>query len=167
MQVAKVVILGAGVMGAAMSVPVSINGNDVKLVGTHLEDAVVEALARGECHPGLGLKLPPAVAAHPFCEFERIMASQPDLLILGVSPAGLPWAIDQIARSANSIVPILMLTKGLVAKGDGIEVLSPFFGSRAFGSYRRHVPTNGSCRPLHCERISGKSTYCDSCRRRR
>ena len=40
----KILILGAGSMGSAFSVPCIENGNDVTLVGTHLEDNLIEKI---------------------------------------------------------------------------------------------------------------------------
>ena len=38
----RVLVLGAGAMGSAFTVPCVDNKNDVVLVGTHLEDKVIE-----------------------------------------------------------------------------------------------------------------------------
>ena len=38
----KIIIIGAGAMGSAFSVPCLENKNDVTLVGTHLEDSLIE-----------------------------------------------------------------------------------------------------------------------------
>ena len=44
---AKVVILGAGVMGSAFSMPLSDNGHQVNLVGTHLDDNEIAQTIKG------------------------------------------------------------------------------------------------------------------------
>ncbi len=51
------------------------------------------------------------------------MAEAPDLLVLGVSSAGVGWAIERIAESMRSPVPILMITKGLAPNGETLEAL--------------------------------------------
>ena len=38
----KIIIIGAGAMGSAFAVPCIENKNDVTLVGTHLEDSLIE-----------------------------------------------------------------------------------------------------------------------------
>ena len=38
----KIIIIGAGAMGSAFSVPCIENKNNVTLVGTHLEDNLIE-----------------------------------------------------------------------------------------------------------------------------
>ena len=39
-----VTIPGAGVMGSAMTVPLADRGFDVRLVGTHLDDEIIESV---------------------------------------------------------------------------------------------------------------------------
>lgn len=118
-----IVILGAGVMGAAMAVPAARNGARVALVGTHLDEEIVRSVAGNGLHPRLGVTLPPGVEALPWTSFAEAMAGGPDLLILGVSSAGVAWAIDRIAESAKAPVPVLMVTKGLAAVDGTIETL--------------------------------------------
>ena len=40
----KIIIIGAGAMGSAFTVPCIENNNDVTLVGTHLEDNLIEKI---------------------------------------------------------------------------------------------------------------------------
>ncbi|MER8753617.1 hypothetical protein NKH57_31240 [Mesorhizobium sp. M1050] len=120
---ARIVILGAGVMGSAMTLPAAHAGNSISLVGTHLDEEIVASVASTGHHPRLNVTLPAAVVAYPWTGFVDAMSDRPDLLVLGVSSAGVPWAIDRIAESVTSPVPILMVTKGLAARDDGIDIL--------------------------------------------
>jgi len=38
---ARIAVLGAGVMGTALTFPLSDNGHDIRLIGTHLDDAII------------------------------------------------------------------------------------------------------------------------------
>ena len=120
---ADIVILGAGVMGSAMSLPASHGGNAIGLVGTHLDDEIIRSVGGNGLHPRLGVTLPARVKAHFSSGFADAMAVDPALLILGVSSAGVNWAIDRIVETLKHPVPILMITKGLVPKDGSIEVL--------------------------------------------
>ena len=40
----KIIIIGAGAMGCAFAVPCVDNKNDVTIVGTHLEDELIEKI---------------------------------------------------------------------------------------------------------------------------
>jgi glycerol-3-phosphate dehydrogenase (NAD(P)+) len=120
---AEIAILGAGVMGSAMAMPAAARGHRVKLVGTHLDEEIVRSVAGNGLHPRLGLKMPEGVTAHPWTEFKAVMEGAPALLILGVSSAGIEWAVERIADAVKRSVPVLMITKGLAGRGDFIEVL--------------------------------------------
>jgi len=121
--VAKIAILGAGVMGSAMAVPAGSLGHEVDLVGTPLDEAIVRAVAGNGWHPRLGLALPATTRAHDWTRFPEVMAQSPDLVVLGVSSAGVGWAIDRLAETLRTPIPILMITKGLHANGETIEAL--------------------------------------------
>ena len=48
----KIIIIGAGAMGSAFSVPCIENQNDVTLVGTHLENNLIEKIKSNKnIHP--------------------------------------------------------------------------------------------------------------------
>lgn len=118
-----IVILGAGVMGSAMTLPAAHDGARITLVGTHLDAEIVRAVAGGGPHPGLAAKLPASVKALPWTGFGAVMEAAPDLLILGVSSAGVGWAIDRMVESVKRPLPVLIITKGLVAADGAIEIL--------------------------------------------
>jgi glycerol-3-phosphate dehydrogenase (NAD(P)+) len=120
---AEIVILGAGVMGSAMTLPACEGGHDITLVGTHLDEDIIRSVAGNGLHPRLGVALPPRVTARPWTAFAGAMGAGPDLLILGVSSAGVAWAVDRIVECARSPTPILMITKGLTPRDGSIEVL--------------------------------------------
>ena len=44
----KILILGAGAMGSAFTVPCLDNKNDVTLIGTHLEDRFIDNMIKNE-----------------------------------------------------------------------------------------------------------------------
>jgi glycerol-3-phosphate dehydrogenase (NAD(P)+) len=120
---AKIVILGAGVMGSAMAVLTGDRGHSVALVGTRLDEAIIRSVEETKMHPKLGVTLPSTVTAYRWDRFGQAMADGADLLILGVSLAGVGWAIDRIGEVVGDTLPVLMITKGLLPKDGSIEVL--------------------------------------------
>ena len=54
----KIVIIGAGSMGSAFTLPCIDNRNRTFLVGTHLEDKLINNLKKNYLHPLLKTKLP-------------------------------------------------------------------------------------------------------------
>lgn len=117
---ARIVILGAGVMGSAMAFPAAAAGNSVTLLGTHLDEEIIERVAAGEPHPRLGLRTPRGVVALPHGGFDASLMRVADLIILGVSSAGVDWAIEKLNGVLRRPVPVLMVTKGLAPEGNRI-----------------------------------------------
>jgi glycerol-3-phosphate dehydrogenase (NAD(P)+) len=58
---ANVTILGAGLMGTAVAWPLSDNGHAIRLVGTHLDGAIIRSCLDTGYHPKLRRPLPPRV----------------------------------------------------------------------------------------------------------
>ena len=70
----KIIIIGAGAMGSAFAVPCLENGNDVTIVGTHLEDKLIEKIeSNKKIHPSLNTKLPNALKIRKFHKLKSIL----------------------------------------------------------------------------------------------
>jgi glycerol-3-phosphate dehydrogenase (NAD(P)+) len=123
---AVITILGAGVMGSAMVLPARDNGHEVRLVGTHLDQAIIDSVRQSGRHPRLNVKLPDGVKAFSHGEFGAVLGEDTDLLILGVSSAGIGWAIDRLCETLTKPVPVMMITKGLMPKDGTILTLPDF-----------------------------------------
>jgi glycerol-3-phosphate dehydrogenase (NAD(P)+) len=122
-DMAVITILGAGVMGSAMAFPACDNGHEVRLVGTHFDQAIIDSVAKTGRHPRLNVKLPDGVKAYSHVDFGKALGRDSDLIILGLSSAGIGWAIERLREVLTGPVPVLMITKGLIAKGDEIVTL--------------------------------------------
>ena len=82
----KILVLGAGAMGSAFTVPCLDNKNDVILIGTHLENKIIDQIVNGEnMHPSLTCKLPKELKIKKFQEFKNEFKEKPDLIVLGVN----------------------------------------------------------------------------------
>ena len=82
----KIIIIGAGAMGSAFAVPCVENGNDVTIVGTHLEDDLIKDIISNEYfHPGLKIKLPKEIKFVQFNELQPILEKDVDLIVAGIS----------------------------------------------------------------------------------
>src|SRR5437868_13853955 len=101
---AVITILGAGVMGSAMILPARDKGHEVRLVGTHLDQAAIDSVARTGRHPRLNVKLPDGVKAFPHSDFGTALGDDTDLILLGVSSAGIGWAIDRLCETLKKPV---------------------------------------------------------------
>ena len=120
---ANILVLGAGVMGSAFAQLLADAGNDVCLVGTHLDQDIIDSVKHKRLHPNLNVKLPHRIDAFSHEELDEVMAGPIQLIVFGVNSAGVEWAIDCIGPRLQTPIPVLMLTKGLAATDDSIEIL--------------------------------------------
>lgn len=119
---ANVVILGAGVMGSAISVPLTDNGHSVRLVGTHLDGDIIEQVHEDGVHPGLKVKLADAVSPFTHDRLDEAMRDA-DLIVLGVNSLGVGWAAERLSEAGGFDAPLLMVTKGLEGDGKRLHIL--------------------------------------------
>ncbi len=106
-------ILGAGVMGSAMCLPAADRGHKVRLVGTHLDREIIDSVKASGRHPKLNVKLPDGIAGFHHEDFATALGTDTDLIVLGVSSAGVNWAIDRLCEALKGPVPTVMITKGM------------------------------------------------------
>jgi glycerol-3-phosphate dehydrogenase (NAD(P)+) len=127
---AEITILGAGVMGSAMCLPAADRGHAVNLVGTHLDIDIIDNVRKFGRHPKLNVALPAAIKAFHYRELSEAIGEATDLIILGVSSAGVDWAIDQLASRLTRPIPIVMITKGMHTDGEALSALPDYVQAR-------------------------------------
>jgi glycerol-3-phosphate dehydrogenase (NAD(P)+) len=121
----KILVLGAGAMGSAFTVPCLDNGNTVSLIGTHLEDKFIDQLIQNDnFHPVLNCKLSSKLKLRKFEKFAEEFKEKPNLIILGVNSKGIDWAGKEISKYYSSEIPILLLTKGLTVINNQYETIA-------------------------------------------
>ena len=122
----KIVIIGAGAMGSAFSIPCIDNNHDTNIIGTHLENEFIDKLKNDKnLHPALNVRIPESIKIFKFENFNELFKSKVDLIVLGISSKGIEWASEQLNLiSINKKLPnILMLTKGLSIYENKYELL--------------------------------------------
>jgi glycerol-3-phosphate dehydrogenase (NAD(P)+) len=125
-----VTILGAGVMGSSMAMPIDDAGKSVRLVGTHLDVAIIDNIKQSGWHPKLNITMPNGIAAFHHQDFGKALGDDTDLILLGVSSAGVDWAIDQLATSLKKPTPIIMITKGMKPLADTMQALPDYVAAQ-------------------------------------
>ncbi len=118
----RITVLGAGMMGSALCVPLVDRGHEVRLVGTHLDGEIVASLRASGVHPKLKYELPRAIRVHPLDELDQAIEGA-DVIGVGVSSPGVRWAAGKLAPYARPDVPIAMITKGLEWNGSALGLL--------------------------------------------
>ena len=121
----KIIIIGAGAMGSAFAVPCLENQNEVTLVGTHLEDDLIENIkSNNNHHPALNIELPSKLKVEKFEKLQSILEGEVDIIVAGVSSVGIEWFVNQISKNYKKNTPIILLTKGLAIEGNELITLS-------------------------------------------
>ena len=121
----KIIIIGAGAMGSAFAVPCLENKNEVTLVGTHLEDDLINNIkSNNNFHPALNIELPSKLKVEKFEKLQSILEGEVDIIVAGVSSVGIEWFVNQISKNYKKNTPIILLTKGLAIEGNELITLS-------------------------------------------
>ena len=121
----KMLIIGAGAMGSAFAVPCVDNKNDVTIVGTHLENDLIEKIkSNDQIHPTLKTKLSSEVKFEKFEKLQNILDQDLDIIVCGVSSIGIEWFVKQISKKYKKGIPIILLTKGLSILDNELTTLS-------------------------------------------
>ena len=121
----KIIIIGAGAMGSAFAIPCIENKNDVTLIGTHLENDLIEKIKLNKnTHPILNTKLPENLKVEKFDKLDSILKQNVDIIVAGISSVGIEWFVDQISKNYIKNQPIILLTKGLAIMEDNLITLS-------------------------------------------
>ena len=119
---ARIAIVGAGMMGSALALPLLDRGHEVRLVGTELDDALISALKSGADHPTLRYPLPATITPFFRTELEQALHGV-EAVALGVSSAGVRWAARALSAHLKPGVPLLMVSKGLLWDGSELAIL--------------------------------------------
>ena len=119
----KIIIIGAGSMGSAFTVPCIENKNDTVLVGTHLENDLIEKLKKDNFHPTIKTKLPKELKFEKFENLEKTIGNA-DVIVAGVSSVGIDWFSNEILKFYKDEIPIVLLTKGLAIVEGKLTTLS-------------------------------------------
>ena len=121
----KIIIIGAGAMGSAFAVPCVENGNDVTVVGTHLENELINSInSNNKIHPALKTQLPKEINFEKFEKLQTILEQNPDIIVCGVSSVGIEWFVKQISKIYKENISIVLLTKGLSILDNKVMTLS-------------------------------------------
>ena len=121
----KIAIIGAGAMGSAFAVPCADNGHETFLVGSFLEDKVIELInEKNNFHPVLKCQLPKNIKVKKYSEFNEEIKKNIDLLVVGVSSKGIEWIGEELSKFYQNQTDILLLTKGLAVIENKFETLA-------------------------------------------
>ncbi len=106
----KILIVGAGAMGAAFSIPLVDNGHSVALTEPYNFRLLQKLNSKNKFHPLLKINLPKKLNINKFSS--EILNHKWDLIVIAVSSLGIDLIGKNLSKVKNKS-PILVLTKGL------------------------------------------------------
>ena len=115
----KILIVGAGAMGAAFSIPLLDNGHSVALTEPYNTKLLQKLNSKKKIHPSLNINLPKKLKIIKFSN--ETLSRKWDLIVIAVSSLGIDLIGKNLSKIKNK-TPILVLTKGL--KLDGRNLIS-------------------------------------------
>lgn len=121
---ATLAVLGAGIMATALATPFTDNGGEVRLVGTHLDRAIIDSIRSTGVHPNLDLTVPPNVTAYQLEDAAEAFDGA-DLVMSGVNSFGVDWAGERLASLLRPGMHVIALAKGMQADADGNLTILP------------------------------------------
>ena len=113
-----ITIIGAGMMGSALAFPARENGNEVRLVGTHLDRDIIDTCRKTGRHPKFVRDFPAGITYYHIEELTEAIRGA-DFIICGVSSLGVEWYRDAVLPKLEENVPMISVTKGLMNTENG------------------------------------------------
>ncbi|NUP08321.1 MAG: glycerol-3-phosphate dehydrogenase [Polyangiaceae bacterium] len=156
---ATILIVGAGMMGSALAVPIADRGHTVRIVGSPLDRDIISSLKSQRLHPKLRLELPSSIEPFFDDELERA-AHDVDAIAFGVSSAGITWACGAVGPIIRPATPLFMITKGLVVEGGNVVTLPDAVKARLPASVASSIHPAAIAGPCIAGEIARKVPTC-------
>jgi glycerol-3-phosphate dehydrogenase (NAD(P)+) len=157
---AIITIIGAGNMGTGISWPIADNEHEIRLVGTHLDNNIIDSIKKNRVHPKLKREVPESIKAYYHDEIPQAVAGA-DLIVSGVSSFGVEWFAQQVGPYLKPEVPVLAITKGLVAKENGdLQILPDYLNDLLPENIRGKISLNAVAGPCIAQELSVRRQTC-------
>lgn len=138
---AIITIVGAGMMGSALAFPARENGNEVRLVGTHLDREIIQNCIDRGSHPKFEKAFPAGVTFYRIEQLEDALKDV-DAVIGGVSSFGVDWFGEYVLPKIPDHTPVLTVTKGLMDTPDGRLEAYPEIWKRKLDAIGKELKLN-------------------------
>ncbi|MEM2111115.1 MAG: NAD(P)H-dependent glycerol-3-phosphate dehydrogenase [Candidatus Bathyarchaeia archaeon] len=114
----RITILGAGVMGAAITKPLIDNGHEISLWGTEYDIPLLESMARNGIHPKLGIRISRNVKIFPPDKLEEAVRDS-KIVLIAVSSQGTKNVSRRMVPFLKKGMVVVTVAKGLEKDSDG------------------------------------------------
>jgi hypothetical protein len=127
-------------MATALATPLSDNGHQVHVVGTHLDRDEIESMWAKGVHPRLSVRVPSSVRADQL-EVVAEAFQGASVVLVGVNSFGMRWAGQQLARLLRPGQDVLAVAKGMAADAEGtLRILPEVLAEQVAPELRRRSP---------------------------
>ena len=113
-----VTLIGSGQMASALTFPLYENGHEVRLVGSPLDNEIIDRLREDNYHFNLLCTLHDGIHYYKVDQVKEALEGA-DVVVCGVSSFGVDWFLDEIIPVIPEGVPMLSVTKGMLNFEDG------------------------------------------------
>lgn len=137
-------IIGAGMMGSAISFPARDNGLAVRIVGTPLDREIITYARAHQAHLTMKRPLPPGVSFYQIEELAEAVEGA-DGILCGVSSFGVDWFSEAVMPKLPQGLPVLSITKGLLDLPDGTLQTFPQVLQERWGQAHSFSAVGGPC----------------------
>ena len=157
---AIITVICSGMMGSAITFPAAHNGHTIRLVGSPLDNEIIEHGQKTGAHLTLSqyrknndtngidapFVMPGAVSFHYFEEMEECIQGA-DLIICGVSSFGMDWFCENVIPKLPEETPLLSISKGMIDDGEnrGHLISYPEYMQRFTEKKLRIYAVGGPC----------------------
>jgi|TARA_Y200000002_G_scaffold173588_1_gene143174 glycerol-3-phosphate dehydrogenase (NAD(P)+) len=108
----KILSIGAGVMGTAITIPAVSNGHHAKIIGTSFDKEIINSINQNSVHPKLNVQLTNTTSLL-FNEMTQEDIDESDVIVIGINSSGIDWFINLIKNFNIVNKKFLIVTKGL------------------------------------------------------
>lgn len=113
-----VTLIGSGQMASALTFPLFENGHEVRLVGSPLDNEIIDRLREDNYHVNLRRTLHDGIKYYKVAQVKEALEGA-ELVVCGVSSFGVDWYAEDILPIIPEEVPMISVTKGLIDNEDG------------------------------------------------
>ena len=106
----KILIIGAGAMGSAFSIPCLENKNKVTITEPYSKAFFKNLSSKNKFHSSLKINLPKSLKFRKFST--NLLREKFDLIVIALSLSGINF-ISKELKKLKLKIPVLVLTKGL------------------------------------------------------
>lgn len=156
----KITIVGAGMMGSGIAWPPFDNGHDVRLVGTHLDNEIIKSIKRDHWHPKHNRSVPEGIKPFYIEELENAIRDA-EVLVCGVSSAGIEWFVQTLKPWFRPEVPVLSITKGLVFTDQGdLKIIPEYMNDLLPDELKGKISLNAVAGPCIAQELAARRQTC-------